>query len=165
MGNTLPILKGDFIMENSQKRRTLFGLITTISNKLDTFSLNSLNELTLKQFFLIQYIFFIKDTCKEKGTPCIKEIAQASGTTRQNVKNMINILSKKGYLTMEKSKMDSRALCVSLTPKSLDFIENNSDISNDFLNLMFKGVSQSDLDTTIKVLSMFANFLEGDGNE
>ncbi|MGN1411849.1 MAG: MarR family winged helix-turn-helix transcriptional regulator [Oscillospiraceae bacterium] len=151
-------------MERSEKEKILFGLLTAISNRLDTFSINCLNELTLKQFFLIQYIFFIKDTCKEKGTPYIKEIAQVSGTTRQNVKSMVNILNKKGYLTVEKSKIDSRALCVSLTQKSLDFITNNSNISNNFLDLMFKDINQNDLDTTIRVLSKFINFLEGDGN-
>lgn len=148
-------------MERSQKEEFLFELLTTISNKLDTFSLNCLDELTLKQFFLIQYIYYIQDICKEKGKPYIKEIANISGTIRQNVKGMVNILNKKGYLTLEHSEVDNRAICVSLTQKSLDFIQNNSDGSLEFLGQMFENSNDTDLDSIIKVLLSPMNFFGG----
>jgi len=148
-------------MERSEIEQLVFGELTVLSNKLDKFSLKCLDELTLKQFFLIQYINYLENSKEYNYKPCVREVADISGTSRQNTRHMMDILSKKGYVLLTTSKVDNRALCVSLTQKSLDFIKSHENNSNNFLGQTLKNISDDELLATIHVVKTLINLLEG----
>ncbi len=66
------------------------------------------------QWFLLMMISKMEQ--QEKN---INSIAEFVGSSRQNVKKMLNLLAGKGYVLIEKSSSDKRALNVNLTPKNL----------------------------------------------
>jgi hypothetical protein len=55
----------------------------------------------------------------------VNSIAEVVGTTRQNVKKMLVPLENKGYVRIEKSNSDARALKVELTEKAYQYFTDN----------------------------------------
>ena len=75
----------------------LFGSIFLLSNKLQALGDGYLKEITLKQWLLLIMIQTIN-----KEQPSVTEVAAFMGSTRQNVRKMLEALEKKEG----KSKLD-----------------------------------------------------------
>ncbi len=63
----------------------------------------------------------------EQQEKSINSIAEFVGSTRQNVKRMFNPLAGKGYVMIEKSSSDTRALNVKLTQKAYQYFSENDE--------------------------------------
>jgi DNA-binding MarR family transcriptional regulator len=117
-----------------------------LANKLQIWGDGILEDITLKQWFLLMLI------SKMAQKPTIKEIADFSGTSRQNTKKMLEQLAKKNYIRINKSKTDDRALNVVLTKKTYSFFADNEKKTNDSLRTLFTEIHDDELVITEKTL-------------
>ena len=134
-------------MERPAAEAYIFGSIMLLANKLQIWGDGVIEGMTMKQFFLLILI-----SKMEKRNPTITEAADFSGTSRQNVKNMLGPLQAKGFVKIGKSETDARALGVSLSEKTYEYFAANDKKSSDALNGLFSEISDDDLGATIRTL-------------
>lgn len=139
-------------MKNIEMKQQIFGVIFLVSNKLQTIGDSILDELTLKQWFLLIFV-----SNMEKDNPSVSEIAEFIGSTRQNVRKMITALESKGYVSTKVRKDDRRNLEVTLTSLTFDFFKKFEERGNNFLEELFTGIPETDLSITNKVLQTLLN--------
>jgi len=123
-----------------QTKQYIFGSIFLLSNKIQIFGDKITDELTLKQWLLLNML-----THHIKIKPNFNDIAKAVGVTRQNVIKMIHILEKKEFVELHESHEDHRSIEVSLTPKTQKYFHKKQSIGNDFLNILFENLSSDEL--------------------
>lgn len=144
-------------MDRTDKEQYIFGSILLLSNKLQVYGNKFISDLTMKQWFLLMLI-----SKMESKTPTVKEIASFSGSTRQNVKKMIEPLAKKGYLKIEKSSTDARALNITLNSKTFEFFNNYEKIAKNCVNTLFSEINIDLLNSTVQTMSKLLDFLENE---
>ena len=134
-------------MSRSIQEEYVFGSILLLANKLQIWGDSMLEDLTLKQWFLLMLI-------SKMGVqnPTVKEIADFTGTSRQNTKKMLEQLEKKEYVTMNKSETDGRALNITLTHKTWNYFAANAKKAVDDVSKLFVNISDEELGITGKTL-------------
>lgn len=137
------------------KQQFVFGGLLLLANRLQTLGDNTLKELTIKQWFLIIMILNM-----ENKNPTIKEIADFTGSTRQNVKQMISTLEKKGFILTQKSLEDGRALTVKISEKCLRYLEETEGQGNEFLDRLFKNVDSEHLNNMAESVELLIKEVE-----
>lgn len=137
------------------KEQFIFGGALLLANKLQSIGDGVLDELTIKQWFLI-----IMMTNMENKNPTITEIAKFTGSTRQNVKQMLTSLEKKGFIKTYKSLDDGRALTVELTEKVLTYLSITEEKGNDFLDRLFRVINEEDMDNMVSSIELLINATE-----
>lgn len=80
-------------MRETEYQQLIFGNILLLSNKFSLLGDRVTKKITLKQWLLLNMIFNMQDKL-----PNYVELANAIGTTRQNVGKMIYLLEKKVWL-------------------------------------------------------------------
>jgi DNA-binding MarR family transcriptional regulator len=134
----------------------IFGGILLLANKLQLWGDGLLDELTLKQWFLLMLI-------SKMGTkkPTVKEIADFAGTSRQNTKKMLELLKHKGYVVMNQSETDARGLSITLSGKTWNYFSANASEAAERVSELFNGISDEELlvtgKTFEKLLIVFGN--------
>jgi len=131
----------------------VFGSILLLANKMQIWGDNILEDLTLKQWFLLMLISKMKKT-----NPTINEVSEFTGTSRQNVKKMLEQLEEKKYVKIIKSKMDARALNVSLLRKTYDYFSENEKKCTIAVNNLFSDITDDELATTGKTFDKLHAF-------
>ncbi|KJS22307.1 MAG: hypothetical protein VR72_06405 [Clostridiaceae bacterium BRH_c20a] len=125
-----------------EKQKLIFGSIFLLSNKLQVIMDRDLAryDLTAKQWFLtaIMEEFF-------NSPPTLSELAEAMGSTHQNVKQIALKLQKRDLLEMQKDEKDRRATRLKLTEKSYAFWDKRQEQSKSFLNEFFEDLSEEEL--------------------
>ena len=128
-------------MNRTENEEYIIGCVSLLSNKITQFGDSILPDITFKQWFLL--IMISKMELREKS---INSIAEVVGTTRQNVKKMLVSLENKGYVLIEKSDSDARALKVELTEKAYQyFIENDASAACE-TNKLFSAFSTEEIE-------------------
>ncbi|MDU4860839.1 MAG: winged helix DNA-binding protein [Terrisporobacter othiniensis] len=131
------------------KEQFVFGGILLLANRLQTLGDNTLEELTIKQWFLITMIVNM-----ESKNPTIKEIANFTGSTRQNIKQMISSLEKKGFIITKKSLDDGRVTIVQITEKCKIYLETTEKQGNKFLDRLFRNVDSQHLNNMAESIEL-----------
>ena len=148
-------------MNKVEKEQFIFGSILLLANKLQIFGDKLFTDFTLKQWFLI-----IMMSKMENKEPTVKEISDFTGTTRQNVKKMLLPFEIKGFVAVEKSATDGRALKVSLTDKSYQYFNDHKNDSEIIVDRIFTAIGEEDLDTVIRVFNaLFTTISNIENNE
>ena len=112
------------------KKNLLFAGVFIQENRLHAVY-DRYNEMSCKQWLLMV-------VCNAFDTPPdLSTLAEAMGCSRQNVKKLALALERDGYVTLEKSPEDARALCVKKTEKGLTFTEENTKLGEKALDAMF----------------------------
>ncbi len=120
----------------------IFGLLLIISNKMNTLLEREFKEfdVTTKQWFLSETINSLFDS-----PPTLKEVANAMGSSHQNVKQVALKLQQKGLLLLEKDKKDARVTRLRMTEQSYDFWKQTDPKGAIFRNKMFKKMDTKDI--------------------
>jgi DNA-binding MarR family transcriptional regulator len=140
-------------MDRTAREEYIFGSILLLSNKIQVWGDSILSDLTLKQWFLLLLI-----SKMENKNPTINEISEFSGTSRQNIKKMLEHLDGKKYLKIKKSKTDARALNVSLLKKTYDYFVDNEEKGAQALISLFSEITEEELNVTGKTLEKLLVF-------
>ena len=139
----------DYKKECKRKEQYIFGSILLLANKIQILGDRLIEDISLKQWFLLIIIKLIG-----KENPSVSDIAENMGSTRQNVKQMLNTLEKKGYVMTQKSKEDGRALSITLTEKCHKYCERNEYTGEVILDKLFQDIETSEYDSIIKVFNI-----------
>jgi len=130
-----------------QSKQFIFGSIFLLANKLQLLGDKVTQELTLKQWLLLNMLMH-----HTKDKPNFNDIAKIMGVTRQNVIKMINLLEHKGFVELHESTVDHRSTEVTLTKETFDYFNKKQDVGNLFLNDLFHLFSEEDLSSLKKLL-------------
>ena len=135
-----------------EKQQNIFGFILMLANKFQNMGDKIFDELTLKQWFLM--LMISKMTIEN---PSIKQISDFTSTSRQNVKKMLDILGKKGFVTMEKNKTDERSFSVILTNKTKQFFVDNAQESEMIIENLFYDFNEKESESLYCLLLKLMN--------
>lgn len=124
----------------------LLGLLSAFENRFQAMADSAIKEISWKQFFAIICI----NLCKTP--PTVKELAEIMGSSHQNVKQILLKLEKKGFVSISMDEQDKRKQRIELTSYCREFCEKNDEMSMTLLTKMFEGVSEEQLQTTIKTI-------------
>lgn len=137
----------------------LLGLISAFENRFQAVADNMMQEISWKQFFAIICI----NMCKEP--PTLRELSDVLGSSHQNVKQILLKLEKKGFIAFIADDSDKRKQRIILTDKCRRFCEENNDASVAVMTKMFEGVSDKDINTTIKTIIQIEKNLRANEGE
>lgn len=133
----------------------IFGSIFLLANKLQLLGDAVLEEITLKQWFLLAMIHSM-----ENKSPSVSETAEYIGSSRQNVRKMLDTLAAKGYVSLAVSEADKRNLSISLTAQTEQFFTRFEAKGAAFLEELFEGVEEESLDhTQVTFARLFQNLI------
>lgn len=97
------------------------------------------NEMSCKQWLLMAVCNAFDEP------PDLSSLAEAMGCSRQNVKKLALNLEKEGYVTLEKSSADGRALCVKKTEKGLRFSRDNTELGAGVHDAIFREFTEEEI--------------------
>ena len=148
-------------MNRIESEAFVFGGIMLLANKLQIWGDGIVEGMTMKQLFLL----IVMEKMENKN-PTITEVAEVSGTSRQNVKKMLIQLEEKGFVNMGKSEADARAFNVSLSEKAYAYFAENDEKFNAILRGLFSEIPDDALRLTQKTLTiLFASLNQPDKGE
>lgn len=129
----------------------LLGLLNAFDNRFQALADKTMKEISWKQFFAIICI----NLCKEN--PSINELSEIMGSSHQNVKQILLKLEKKGFVKIYTDSKDKRRQRIELTGYCMEFCQKNNDISTQIMDKMFYGISEKQLNATIKTILQIEN--------
>lgn len=140
-------------MENEksiEEMTEIFGSLFYITNRLQTIIDRSYSAygLTAKQWFLVVVIerFFTEP-------PKLIDVAEAMGSSYQNVKQLALKLESKGFAKLERDPLDKRAIRISLTDQCGEFSNKHAKEGIPFLNQLFSSYTPQDVSQFLIYLS------------
>ncbi len=145
------VLKDLFLMQ--QVYATLFS----VYNKLQTESDKHFVALSSRQYMTMLAIFHLPE-----NETTINNIAKKLGSTKQNTKQLITALEKKGYIKLKPSDIDKRAINISVTPSGINEMLKSGEIGIMFLADVFNEFTGEELQTLWDLMKKIYRF---DGKE
>lgn len=133
-------------------QQTLSSLFS-VTNKLQIQGDKQLGDMTLRQVLAIPSLFHAPD-----GKATINHIARSMGTSKQNAKQIVDALEKKGYLSVAKSEQDKRAVNVTITQEGQKAFQLCSERTDIFLAAIFDGFTTQELETLCSLLQKLYRF-------
>ncbi len=131
--------------ENQSK--AIFSTLFITGNKLQTIFDNRIPEVSLKQFMLLSLV----RQSKEQLT--FTQLGNLLGCSRQNVKKIADVLMKKGFITIQQSPYDTRAMCICPTEKVTDYFQNDFSEYQKELKYLFEVYTEEEIETLFILLS------------
>ena len=132
-----------------QALSTLFS----VTNKLQTQGDKRLQDITIRQLLAIPALIHAPD-----GKASINHIARSMGTSKQNAKQIVDALERKGYLSVTPSAQDKRALHISITAQGQQAFGLCSERTDEFLATIFRHFSSAELETLCTLLQKLHSF-------
>lgn len=111
-------------------------------------------NITVKQWLFIAMI------AMTNSKPSISEISKLIGTSRQNSKKMASLLEKQGFILIENDIEDKRISRISLTDKYFKYFKSRESMEKDFIESLFDGFSQKNIDDLANGIILLINNLE-----
>ena len=124
----------------------LLGLLSAFENRFQAAADNAMKEISWKQFFAIICI----NMCKDR--PTVKELAEITGCSHQNIKQILLKLEKKGFVQISVDAHDKRKQRIELTDYCRAFCAENDEMSQQFVGQMFRGIPEEQLLMTIQTI-------------
>ena len=124
----------------------LLGLLSAFENRFQAAADNAIKEISWKQFFAIICI----NLCKDR--PTVKELAEITGCSQQNIKQILLKLEKKGFVTISVDESDRRKQRIELPDHCRAVCAENDEKSQLFMEKLFHGIPQEQLFVTIQTI-------------
>ncbi|WP_167957461.1 MarR family winged helix-turn-helix transcriptional regulator [Anaerosporobacter faecicola] len=124
----------------------LIGLLNEFMNRYQTVGNHFFEEISWKQNFAIACISFFK------YPPTLKELSELLGSSHQNVKQLIVKLEKTGFVSLVVDEYDKRKQRIMLTEKARILDEKYRDASRYFMEQLFQGIDQQNIEITIDTI-------------
>ena len=142
-------------MQRADTEQYVIGAISNLSNRFSRFADSLHTDITFKQWFLLMMISRMDEEPRN-----VRDIAEYTGTSRQNVKKMLSSLEKKGYVTCKRSSEDGSALDVELTRKAYRYFEKNDEQAAHKTAELFEPVSNAEFNTIIASIQKLTECLD-----
>lgn len=138
--------------ENQEK--AIFSTLFIAGNKLQTLFDNHIPEISLKQFMLLSIVR------QSKKQLTFTQLGNLLGCSRQNVKKLAEVLMKKGFITIQQSPHDTRAMCICPTEKVNDYFQNDFSEYQEELKYLFEVYTDKEIETLFILLSKLYEGIE-----
>lgn len=129
------------------QRKAIFSTLFIAGNKLQTLFDHHIPEVSLKQFMLLSIVR------QSKEPLTFTQLGNLLGCSRQNVKKLADVLMKKGFITIQQSPHDTRAMCICPTQKVNDYFQNNFSEYQEELKYLFEIYTKKEIETLFILLS------------
>lgn len=136
-----------FSNTTENQRKAIFSTLFIAGNKLQTIFDNNIPEISLKQFMLLSIV----RQSKEQLT--FTQLGNLLGCSRQNIKKLADVLTKKGFITIKQSPHDTRAMCICPTEKVNDYFQNDFLKYQEELKYLFEVYTEEEIETLFILLS------------
>ena len=136
-----------FSSSTENQRKAIFSTLFIAGNKLQTLFDNYIPEVSLKQFMLLSIVR------QSKEPLTFTQLGNLLGCSRQNIKKLANVLMKKGFITIQQSPHDTRAMCICPTEKADAFYVNDFAEYQEDLNYLFEVYTDKEVETLFILLS------------
>ena len=136
-------------LSHIQDETFIFGAMFMVANKMDTMLERELNRfgVTSRQWFLSICAATVFDK-----PPTLKELASATSTSYQNVKQVALKLQAKNLMKLRKDPFDARVTRVELTPESVGFWAQTEENAKDFMEHFYQGITPQEFAITRKTM-------------
>lgn len=132
----------------------LVGLLSEFNNRFQTRGDAFFEEISWRQCFLLICMNLLGEP------PTIRQLADLSGSSHQNVKQLLLRLEKAGFVELKPDTEDRRKMRIFKTEKAREFEKAHDQPSAAFMQQLFAGVSPEALETTIKTILQLDQNLE-----
>ncbi len=129
-------------------RYALFGLLFALQNRLQAVGDTFYEEITSKQFFLMACMNLFQGEA-----PAVQDLAQVMGSSHQNIKQILNKLEQKGFVSVVPDEADRRKLRISLTEYAAVMGEKYRAKEEEFMTGLFDGVEEEEAKYAFLTLS------------
>lgn len=136
-----------FSSTTENQRKAIFSTLFIAGNKLQTLFDNYIPEVSLKQFMLLSIVR------QSKKQLTFTQLGNLLGCSRQNVKKLAEVLVKKGFITIQQSPHDTRAMCIRPTEKVDDYFQNDFSEYQEELKYLFEVYTDKEIETLFILLS------------
>ena len=143
----LDALTKKFSSSTENQRKAIFSTLFIAGNKLQTLFDSHIPEISLKQFMLLSIVR------QSKEPLTFTQLGNLLGCSRQNIKKLADALMKKGFITIQQSPHDTRAMCICPTEKVNDFYTNDFYEYQEDLNYLFEVYTDQEIETLFSLLS------------
>lgn len=121
------------------ERLIIFGNLMRIGNRLQTVLDKQMDDLSAKQW----YILMVMELFSEP--PTLKQLADASDSSYQNVKQIVLKLEQKGFVKLLNDPNDKRAKRVHVTAKKDQWGQANEANASRFVEEMFHSLTPDEI--------------------
>ncbi|MDO5519671.1 MAG: MarR family transcriptional regulator [bacterium] len=112
------------------------------------------NDMSVKQWLLLA-------VCQAFDTPPdLSTLAETMGCSRQNVKKIAVCLERDGYITLEKSPEDARALCVNRTEKGIQYTKEREAFKNKVHDVLYQEFTDEEIEQYYKLSLKMMNGID-----
>lgn len=140
-------LTAKFSSSTDNQRKAIFSTLLIATNKLQTLFDQRIAEVSLKQFMLLSII----RQSKEPFT--FTQLGNLLGCSRQNIKKLADVLTKKGFITIQQSPHDTRAMCICPTEKVNDYFIHDFSKYQKELKDLFAVYTEEEIEQLFLLLS------------
>lgn len=144
---SLDELTKKFSNSTENQRKAIFSTLFIAGNKLQTLFDNRIPDVSLKQFMLLSIV----RQSEEQLT--FTQLGNLLGCSRQNIKKLADVLMKKGFIIIQKSLHDTRAMCICPTEKVNDFYTNDFFEYQEQLKYLFEVYTDKEIETLFTLLT------------
>lgn len=128
------------------RMRAIFNALFTICNRLQALFDGSIPEVTLRQFMLLSAL-------KQAGRPLtLTQLGGILGCSRQNARNVVEVLVRKGLARLERAPDDARAQQVELTPRARRLLGDEFDRYRAELGALFGDFTEADVSELFRLM-------------
>lgn len=129
------------------QKKAIFSTLFIAGNRLQTLFDQRIPMVSLKQFMLLTIVRQSQDS------PTFTQLGRLLGCSRQNIKKLADVLMKKGFVTIQQSPQDMRAMCVCLSEKGKDYFNSDFLEYQQELSHLFEVYTDQELETLFSLLS------------
>ena len=140
-------LAARFSDTTENQRKAIFSTLFITGNKLQTLFDNHIPKVSLKQFMLLSIVR------QSKEPLTFTQLGHSLGCSRQNIKKLADVLEKKGFITIQQSPLDTRAMCICPTEKVNSYFQNEFLEYQEELKYLFEVYTEEEIETLFTLLS------------
>lgn len=137
----------NFSNTTEDQEKAIFSTLFIAGNKLQTLFDKNIPEVSLKQFMLLSIVI------QSKEPLTFTQLGNLLGCSRQNIKKLADVLMKKGFITIQQSPFDTRAMCICSTEKVIDYFQDNFSEYQEGLKHLFEVYTDKEIETLFILLS------------
>lgn len=138
--------EGTMRLQGIDEKYAIYGMLFSLSNRIQTIGDKEFEDITLKQQFLMVALDLFEQP------PTLKEMGELIGCSYQNVKRMAQHLQKAGYLEIVQDEKDRRKLLLMNTGKIAKIAEEKEEAAISFMENLYKEIEKEDLEITLRTL-------------
>ncbi len=136
-----------FSSTTENQRKAIFSTLFIAGNKLQTIFDNHIPVVSLKQFMLLSIVR------QSERQLTFTQLGDLLGCSRQNIKKLADALMKKGFITIQQSPHDTRAMCICPTQKVNSYFEADFLKYQEELKYLFEVYTDKEIETLFNLLT------------